>query len=1285
MKLLKSLVKVFLTLLTTLIFIWIVLIALFSTRQGQKWVVEKGLAYLEKQTETTIQTEIFEYTFPFHLHVEGLSISRQAQPILSIEKFNIACEYWQLLKGKFVISFLKAENILLQNLLDIYESPKNENSSSEVNFKTFPFPLYVKVENIDLRSISIAPTVFKQLNLSANIIEQADDLKFSIKGMLKNNPFKNLFSTHAILEITNNNYLPLPLVVNLDIDNNHLTSNFNYDHFTYPLQLSNEVIPLDMKINFMASLNDWQKTIQNPKQQGNKINGSYQIIALLPETDSFYKNLLGKELQLEGKFSFKKNHLLLLSEIQLNSQTFIFNGQAAIDKNFYIRESLFNGTILDLEKFSFLSNKNIKGLLTFEGSILGSRNKPQIIFEGSSPEVKLENYSFKNVHISSKTHLENRHMIGRIGLEFEHLNQNCNLNSNFSIDDQLLTLSDLSVKALDSFAEGDLTLNLLNLITEGHLDIHFTNLENFSNFFNLPSMKGNGLAQIKLKPALDINDNKQQAIDAKLNGYQLDMNDHQIDELSYQAKFYPSLEKQNFYVLQSEIEAEKLQSTDYSISNISVNTTQNINVDTYSVFDLSTQIHLDKISSIRGEAQSGQIYFFLKDPFTNPQGEVNVSLERIQTEATTFNHLNAITTLNSLEKKNPFQIYVQGNSQVEWNAEANGFWSFQNGLNCALEKLEGIYGTQPLKLQNPLWISYQKGNVSLADLKFSFGKAEIEAQFQKINKEIIFDFRTNDISTTLIKYFYPDLPITGKASFEGHLGGTIDQPEGSLLIYLRNMQITEEIFAQNPLVQGNIQLDLNGSGINLKSTLNGIGSSPVHAQGTLPIAFSLSPISMVIQKDNPFSVTLEARGEIGPYMHLFYNDTSNLTGQVKIAINLSGQIDNPQIKGSIKLTDGAYEILKSGSIYHNIQAILEGDGSVVVIKHFSAENSKHGSITAKGKISLDKKQHFPFDIKLEPKQIAIMESDYADIEASGSLQLVGNLKKSKLRGDLTVDNAVIHMEEALPKQIKSVAVIFINQNPDHKSKRSSEVSNSSPLAFDIKLQIPGNVSIEGNNLSSEWKGAITITGTANNPLLNGDLSVINGQYDFNGKTFNLSQGNIHFAGSPGKKTSIYVVASKEIDRIRADIIVKGAADKLVVSFRSNPPLSQREVLSYILFNRGIADITPDQGDQLSQSFISLNASEQNSSSDDFLTKIRNNIGIDRLDISANDNNNKDLSLQIGKYITEGVFVSINKSISDIGNRLAIEANVHKNLKAQAEVELGTANQGKISLKWKNDY
>lgn len=312
------------------------------------------------------------------------------------------------------------------------------------------------------------------------------------------------------------------------------------------------------------------------------------------------------------------------------------------------------------------------------------------------------------------------------------------------------------------------------------------------------------------------------------------------------------------------------------------------------------------------------------------------------------------------------------------------------------------------------------------------------------------------------------------------------------------------------------------------------------------------------------------------------------------------------------------------------------------------------------------------------------------------------MKQSKLEGKLTIDQATVRLEEALPRQIKNIDIKYINlaQGEESLPHDLEEKEAASAIELEIKLNAP-QVHIEGEHLKSEWKGNVLVTGTAEHPLLHGDVRIVQGEYDFNGKTFNLSEGNIHFAGTPDKKTTLYIVASKEMDRITAEIIVKGAAHKPAIRFRSNPPLSQADVLSYILFNHGTFDMTSDEekqlnsfrsndrGEQLSQSLSSLQSSEQSKGFSDLISRFRNNIRLDRLDFVMSQNKESigwnGLEFQVGKHITENVMVTINQGMTSLSPIIAVEAKLHKNLKAQAQAEVGEDAPIRMSIKWKKDY
>ena len=80
------------------------------------------------------------------------------------------------------------------------------------------------------------------------------------------------------------------------------------------------------------------------------------------------------------------------------------------------------------------------------------------------------------------------------------------------------------------------------------------------------------------------------------------------------------------------------------------------------------------------------------------------------------------------------------------------------------------------------------------------------------------------------------------------------------------------------------------------------------------------------------------------------------------------------------------------------------------------------------------------------------------------------------------------------------------------------------------------------------------------------------------------------------------------------------------------------------------------------------------------------MGIDRLDFTTMDQDNKNFGVKAGKYITENVIVSVNQGMSSsLSPIIAVEAKLRKNFKLQAEAGVVQDAPVKMSLKWKKDY
>lgn len=428
---------------------------------------------------------------------------------------------------------------------------------------------------------------------------------------------------------------------------------------------------------------------------------------------------------------------------------------------------------------------------------------------------------------------------------------------------------------------------------------------------------------------------------------------------------------------------------------------------------------------------------------------------------------------------------------------------------------------------------------------------------------------------------------------------------------------------------------------------------------------------------------LQAHGEIASILQLLFKDDNNaITGVAALTVETTQHKEGVQITGSIDVTDASYEFLSTGAVLKNIHAVFEGDDKQLILKQLSGSDGKEGLVTATGVLFFDPTTHFPFELSIDLKNTVIVHLDYARGIGSGFLTLKGDLKEASLVGKITIDEARITLPDHPPPALKMMPVTYINLPYDETLPQHCVAKESDwPLHLDIQLIIPHHAFIRGRNLFSEWRGDIHLIGNADCPLLYGSAHVINGEYSFNGKAFLSKQGNITFSGDPAHKISLYILAIHDSDDIRVEAIFKGSISDPKLTFHSNPPMNEKEILSWILFNKGLREITPFEGEELNQSIITLSSGN---SGEDLLSQLRRGIGIDRVDISSNDTGERHaVSVRVGKYLTKGLFVSLNKGINNEANQVAIEARLSKRLKIEAE--LGDNAEGKLHLKWKRDY
>ena len=205
-------------------------------------------------------------------------------------------------------------------------------------------------------------------------------------------------------------------------------------------------------------------------------------------------------------------------------------------------------------------------------------------------------------------------------------------------------------------------------------------------------------------------------------------------------------------------------------------------------------------------------------------------------------------------------------------------------------------------------------------------------------------------------------------------------------------------------------------------------------------------------------------------------------------------------------------------------------------------------------------------------------------------------------------------------------------------------------------------------------GSFRITGTPRNVVPIGNLELIRGRVDLLGNRFDLTEGLVELQGS--LVPVIRLVAETERDGITTRIIIDGEIRDPEITFESSPELPQEEVLSQLLFGRGLGNISPLQAAQLANAIAVL----AGRGGDGIIGNLRESAGLDDLDLTTDDDGN--IELRAGRYLSENLYTDV--SVGESGtSTINLNLDITDSLRARGSV--GSDGESSLGVFFERDY
>jgi len=517
--------------------------------------------------------------------------------------------------------------------------------------------------------------------------------------------------------------------------------------------------------------------------------------------------------------------------------------------------------------------------------------------------------------------------------------------------------------------------------------------------------------------------------------------------------------------------------------------------------------------------------------------------------------------------------------------------------------------------------------------------------------------------------------------------------------------------------------------VTLDVTLREHSGAELTARGTLPTALFADPATVPASAANaPVDLAVTSTPISLGLVQGLTQAVTQVEGTAQIDMRVTGTARDPLFSGTVNVDSGALVVSATGAHYAGMIARLRFEPSQMVIDQLRVLDNNNDPLDATGQLGLHRTKVGAVELSIQSKEFAVLENRYGQLDVDTNLRVTGELLKPKVTGDITIHTGRLQVDTLLRELVggpyateaslempdvgvSEAAVPAVRSasaaqpqpelpQPEVPKLQPEETPAAAPREIDapevklglwsamdlnVRVQIPNNLILRGRNIRTSNTGFglgnvnVTVGGDlrvikppSGSVVLVGVVNTVRGTYDFQGRRFDiLRDGRIAFQGSTRVNPVLDVTAERVIQPsgIEARIRIEGTARNPRLSFSSDPPLDESDILALIVFNRPLNDL--QSGEQSSLAHMAGSAA-----AGFIVTPIAESIGralnLDLFEVqTTNDTGATAGVVTVGEQVGESLFVKLRQQFGNQPiSEFILEYELTKFLRLQGSIAEG---------------
>jgi hypothetical protein len=335
-------------------------------------------------------------------------------------------------------------------------------------------------------------------------------------------------------------------------------------------------------------------------------------------------------------------------------------------------------------------------------------------------------------------------------------------------------------------------------------------------------------------------------------------------------------------------------------------------------------------------------------------------------------------------------------------------------------------------------------------------------------------------------------------------------------------------------------------------------------------------------------------------LELFGSDVTNLRGALTANIDVAGTTARPRLNGNILVDNAAATVVPIGVRLDRIDADIALGGDTVFVRKLSAATTtgeQRGTLNVTGTIALAQYDNPVFALNATAFNFRAVDRRglaSLDVTTTAPISLVGPYSGARVSGAVRVDRGTVYIPELITKRLVDLNDPELVDVVDTTIASNRAILPAPPSEFtknlrldNVSIRIGDDVWLRSAEANIKLGGSLNltlgrspVTGERSQLALDGQLNAVRGTYRLNvvpfvQPTFDVEQGTLRFFGTPDLDPALDITAINTVRRpleslngqdvrIRATIGGTLSAPSLALSSADNLPLSQSDLLSYLI-------------------------------------------------------------------------------------------------------------------------